>query len=110
VNQTNFDTIDKSLNIFGESVPFGAQCVKMSSDEIKSSESISRRGSSSSYPWLSCDVGEAFFKPMSLEDLKKDKGRPSVPPSLRKEGQKWRTSRIKNHVRKDYGYQVLRVE
>ena len=108
MNQTNFDTIDKSLNIFGESIPFGSQCVKMSADEIKSSESISRRGSRvHAYPWLSCEIGEAFFKPMSLEDLRKDKGRPTVPLSLKSQGYKFRITRIKNHVRKIHGYMSL---
>ena len=110
VNQTTFDAIDKSLNIFGESIPFGNQCERMSPEEIKASESISRRGSSLSYPWLNYDVGEAFFKPTSEEDLRKDKGRPTVPLSLKSQGHKWRITRIKNHVRKRHGYMCLRLK
>ena len=64
------------------------------------------------YPWTdtSYKVGDAFFKPMSQEEVKQNRGRPSPSPSAKKLGFYWKTIGIYHEVLKQYGYMMTRVE
>jgi hypothetical protein len=84
---------------------------KMSKDEVFSVKLMStRRPSCARYPWDRFAVGESFFKAVSKEDLDADKGRPALPPNLKRKGISWTTCRIYHPRKKQYGYMATRVK
>lgn len=74
---------------------------------------ISSRGGNSGlkYPWLdrSITVGNGFFIERTIEELDKDKGRPSVPTKLlAKYGMAYKTYKAQRGL--TYGYYCERVK
>ena len=64
------------------------------------------------YPWTdpSFEIGDSFFKPMSKEDVKSNKGRPSVSAAAKHVNFYWKTSGVYSEDYKQYGYLVTRVK
>ena len=82
----------------------------MSPMELKEAVPMSKRGGSlARYPWYELEVGQAFFKAASKEDVDRDKGRPGAPESLKERGIVFKITKIYNKVKKQYGYQALRI-
>ena len=76
---------------------------------IKQARSYSGRGYS--YPWKdpSYEVGDWFWKTVSLKDWDDGNGRPNVPNSDRVGGRVWKTSKAYREDTKQYGYFVERI-
>ena len=102
------ESLDSFFNL-----PSNPPIVRLSKDDEKQCVSLSNRGGSPChYPWRdpSYRVGDSFFKAMSKEEVENDKGRPGQPPSVRDEGNIWRSKRIYHTGKKQYGYQVTRIK
>lgn len=70
----------------------------------------SRGGGRSEYPWQSTPINGWFFKPVSKEDLDRDKGRPGYPKNLKVLGIKYTTEKTFCEETKQYGYLCTRLK
>ena len=107
----SYSPINEHLDTFFDTSS-NSTIVRLSKEDEKQCISLSNRGGSlSRYPWRdpTYKVGDSFFKPMSKEEVEVDKGRPGQPPSVREEGIVWRSKRVYNKRKKQYGYKVTRV-
>jgi hypothetical protein len=115
----NFTPINKSLNIetmqlettqdILDAPPlFVRGTSKQKSFVIKG---CPRPGRSCSYPWkdTSYEVGDWFWKAVSIQDWDAGRGRPNTPPPKTIGGRVWRTSKAYREDTKQHGYFVERV-
>ena len=103
-NMKNFEDIDNSLGIQPK-----WKKVKKANFTTLIPLSTGNRGGGI-YPWTdpSFEVGDSFFKPMSLEDIRANRGRPSPSASARELGFVWKTKGAWSETEKQYGYACTR--
>ena len=103
-NMKNFEDIDNSLGIQPK-----WKKVKKANFTTLIPLSTGNRGGGI-YPWTapSFEVGDSFFKPMSLEDIRANRGRPSPSASARELGFVWKTKGAWSETEKLYGYACTR--
>ena len=71
-----------------------------------------RSGRGCSYPWKdpNYEVGDSFWKPVSLKEWEEGTGRPNVPHSSKVGGRLWKTYKAYREDTKQYGYFVERIQ
>jgi len=71
-----------------------------------------RSGRGCSYPWKdpNYEVGDSFWKPVSLKEWEEGTGRPNVPHSNKVGGRLWKTYKAYREDTKQYGYFVERIQ